>query len=309
MTATGTVLVTGVEGMIGYAVAARLLRAGRQVVGMDLHIRSATDLDVPVVAADLSDVHALYGTLVRHGVSAIVHCGAISGPMLARDDPHGLLRTNVVGTLNILEATRRLGLRRLVFCSSLAVYGRNDGSVLHEDAPLLAIDTYGASKIAAEALVSAYITQHEVPAVSARLAWVYGPRRRTSCAIRTMLQDAMAGRATYLAGRSSAMRQYVHAEDVASALLALLDADGLERDVYNVSGNDYRSLTQVAGIVRDLFPEADITIGEVDDPTDPPMGPLSTAALTQDTGWTPAISLDQGVADYRDWLAAERDPG
>ena len=169
---TDVVLVTGVEGMIGYAVAAHLREAKTGVVGIDQRIDGAAALGVPLYRADLRDVHVLYDALVTHKCTAIVHCGAISGPMLARDDPEFLFQTNVAGTLNILEASRRLQLRRLVFCSSLMVYGANDGSALHEGSPLLACDTYGASKVAAEAMVNAYAAQHGVDAVSARLAWV-----------------------------------------------------------------------------------------------------------------------------------------
>lgn len=305
---TGAVLVTGVEGMIGYAVAARLAQSGRPVVGMDRHIRDARDLGIATVVADLSDIHALYGMLTAHEVRSIVHCGAISGPMLAKDDPYGLIQINVTGTLNILEACRRLQLERLVFCSSLMVYGASQSSPLREDAPLRATDAYGASKIAAEALVNAYIAAHGVDAVSARLAWVYGPRRQTPCSIRRMLTDAMAGRSTQFLTGASALRQYVHVEDVASALVALLDAPVLKRRVYNVSGDDFRPFASVADAVRALVPNASISIGDTPDPEDPPMGQLSTEALRQDTAWRPALPLEEGLARYRDWLAQNESP-
>ena len=304
---TDSVMVTGVEGMIGYAVAARLRDMGLTVVGTDHRLVEAPDLGVPLVKADLSDVHALYGTLAAHRCTAIVHCGAISGPMLARDDPAALMQTNVVGTLNVLEATRRLGLRRIVVCSSLMVYGPNDGSALDEDSPLLATDTYGASKLAAEAMVRAYAADHGVDAVMARLAWVYGPRRQTACGIRRLLEDAIAGRATRFDSGSSAMRQYVHVEDVASALIALLQAPkGAARLVYNVSGGDYRPFPEVTDLVRDLFPSADIAMGDAPDPEDPPLGPLSIEAIGRDIGWRPAISLSTGLASYADWLRARQ---
>ena len=304
---TDSVMVTGVEGMIGYAVAARLRDMGLTVVGTDHRLVEAPDLGVPLVKADLSDVHALYGTLAAHRCTAIVHCGAISGPMLARDDPAALMQTNVVGTLNVLEATRRLGLRRIVVCSSLMVYGPNDGSALDEDSPLLATDTYGASKLAAEAMVRAYAADHGVDAVMARLAWVYGPRRQTACGIRRMLEDAIAAKATRFESGSSAMRQYVHVEDVASALVALLQApERAGQLAYNVSGGDYRPFPEVTDLVRDLFPSADIAIGDAPDPEDPPMGPLSIEAIERDIGWRPALQLSIGLASYAAWLRARR---
>jgi len=142
----GSVLVTGVEGMIGYAVALHLREAGVPVVGLDQRVADSADLGVPVLQADLDNTHALYGALVEHRCRAVVHCGAVSGPMLTRDDPEFLFRTNVTGTLNVLEAARRLHLRRVVFCSSLMVYGANDGSLLAEDSPLRPSDAYGFSK-------------------------------------------------------------------------------------------------------------------------------------------------------------------
>lgn len=298
------VLVTGVEGLIGHAVAVQLRDAGLRPVGADRRIADAADLGIPIVEADLGDLHALYGTLAAHGCGAVVHCGAVSGPMLARGDPAGLMRTNVVGTLDVLEAARRLGLRRVVVCSSLMVYGPNDGSPLDEDSPLEAADTYGASKVAAEALVRAYASEHGVDAVMARLAWVYGPRRQTACGIRRMVEDALAGRPTRFASGASAMRQYVHVDDAASALVALLRAPRLARLAYNVSGGDYRPFGEVVGVVRALFPAADIAVGDAPDREDPPMGPLSIAAIERDVGWRPSIPLEAGIASYADWLRA-----
>ena len=303
-TVTEGVLVTGVEGMIGYAVAARLNGAGFCVVGADRRIGDAAGLGIPVVEADLGDLHALYGTLATHRCGAVVHCGAVSGPMLARDDPAGLMRTNVVGTLNVLEAARRLGLRRVVVCSSLMVYGPNDGTALDENSPLDAADTYGASKVAAEAVVRAYAAEHGVDAVMARLAWVYGPRRQTACGIRQMILDALTGCPTRFASGSSAMRQYVHVDDVASALVALLTAPRPPRLAYNVSGGDYRPFREVVDLVRALFPAADVVVGDAADPEDPPMGPLSIAAIERDVGWRPVVPLEAGLASYAEWLRA-----
>jgi len=298
----GSVLVTGVEGMIGYAVALHLREAGVPVVGLDQRVADSADLGVPVLQADLDNTHALYGALVEHRCTAVVHCGAVSGPMLARDDPEFLFRTNVTGTLNVLEAARRLHLRRVVFCSSLMVYGANDGSLLTEDSPLRPSDAYGFSKVAAEAIVEAYAAHHGIDAVSARLAWVYGPRRRTACVIRTLLSDAMAGRPTRISTGAAAMRQYVHVDDIAEALTALLRAERIERRAYNLSGGDYRPFGEIVELISELCPGADAVVEDTPDPEDPHMGPLSIAAIERDLGWTPKLSLADGLRHYRDWL-------
>jgi UDP-glucuronate 4-epimerase len=298
-----TVLVTGVEGMIGYAVAERLRNKGWSVVGMDQRLGGAQALGVPVYKAELRDTHAIYSVLSEHACDAIVHCGAISGPMLVRDNPVLVFESNTLGTLNLLEAARRLRVKRFVFVSSLMVYGANDGSPLWEESPVRALEPYGASKIAAEAMVGAYTAQHGLDAVSARLAWVYGPRRQTVCAIRMMLQNALSGRPTALPSGRNVFRQYVHVHDVADALIALLEAPSLSRRVYNVSGGDYRPFTEIVDIVREIAPEARVQVGDAPDPDDPLMGPLSIAAIAQDLGWAPSIPLRDGLLAYRDWLA------
>jgi UDP-glucuronate 4-epimerase len=298
------VLVTGVEGLIGYAVAKRLLGSGTAVIGMDQRIHDAATLGMATIQADLGDVHALYAAFLHHRCTGTVHCGAISGPMLAREAPELLFRTNVTGTLNLLEAARHAGADRFVFCSSLMVYGANDGSTLHEDSPLRPSDAYGASKVAAETIVNAYAAHHGLVAVSTRLAWVYGPRRQTPCGLRTMLSDALAGRPTRLASGRSAIRQYVHVDDVAAALIALLQAPHLPRRVYNVSGGDFRPFVEVVDAVRQLFPSADISVGDARDPDDPPMGPLSIAAISEDIGWKPSIPFAEGLRNYAEWLRA-----
>src|SRR5688572_6585432 len=100
------VLVTGSNGLIGYALSARLLDLGRDVVGMDLVRLPGDPAAFDLVEGDLLDVHCLHATLRRYDVGAIVHCGGVSGPMLARDNPFHVFQTNVDGTLNVCEAAR-----------------------------------------------------------------------------------------------------------------------------------------------------------------------------------------------------------
>ena len=119
----GSVLITGVNGMIGYALARRLAAAGRSVVGMDRVAPTEGELGCAIVLGDLADPHRLHWAIRQHAVDRIVHCAAASGPMLLRDNPFQLLETNVHGTLHLLEAARVEGVRRVVFMSSISAYG------------------------------------------------------------------------------------------------------------------------------------------------------------------------------------------
>jgi UDP-glucuronate 4-epimerase len=146
-----SVLVTGVSGLIGYAVAAELARQGRDVFGFVR--RPFHEGSFPTYEADLSDIHRLHGFFREHSVDSIVHRGALSGPMVARDNPHGICRTNIMGAANILEVARIQGVRRVIYTSSTATYGNTPPRPVGERTELRPIGVYRASKASGEYLV------------------------------------------------------------------------------------------------------------------------------------------------------------
>src|SRR5919206_1452725 len=136
-----TVLVTGLGGLIGAAVARRLLREGRPLVGMDREVSSG--LPFPVLRHDLPDAHRLHEAIVRFGVDRVVHAGGISGPMLLRDAPARVCDINLIGLVDTLEAARIHGLKRVVWFSSIMAYGeRPDLLPVTEGAPLRPLTVY-----------------------------------------------------------------------------------------------------------------------------------------------------------------------
>ncbi|MCC6206256.1 MAG: NAD(P)-dependent oxidoreductase, partial [Hyphomicrobiales bacterium] len=162
-----TVLLTGASGLIGRYVHRMLRERGDKVVAID---RIAGD---DVLACDLSEVHRLHE--LGSEATAIIHCGAISGPMVARDNPYLIVQSNIVGTANILELARVKGMRRVVYCSSVSAFGNTPAGLdlVPEDVVLKPTSVYGASKAAGEQLLEGYRQQHGVDSVSLRPGWVY----------------------------------------------------------------------------------------------------------------------------------------
>jgi UDP-glucuronate 4-epimerase len=118
-------LVTGAGGLVGRTVAAQLRDRGDYVIGID---RAASgEGDERIIDCDLRDIHRLHQLASNPNLDTIIHCGAHSGPMVARDNPHDLVAVNVVGTANVLEVARIRRLRRIVNCSSVSVYGSTVG--------------------------------------------------------------------------------------------------------------------------------------------------------------------------------------
>jgi UDP-glucuronate 4-epimerase len=295
-----TILLTGAAGLIGRVLHKRLVERGNTVIAVDR-------LEGPdIIACDLTEVHRLHELGAE--AEAVLHCGAISGPMVARDNPHLIVQSNIVGTANILELARIRKMRRVVFLSSVSAYGNTPAGIdpVPEDVVLSPTSVYGASKVAGEALINAYYRQHGVDGISLRPAWVYGPGRTTACAIRTMIEDAQAGRRTHFPFGRDFYRQYVHVDDVADAVLLALDAAHFVQRAYTITGDSFLTLAQVAETVRKVLPDADITMEAGRDPVDDVQARFDISAAVSDLGCRPRIALEDGIRSYAAWLAARR---
>jgi UDP-glucuronate 4-epimerase len=297
-------LVTGAAGLIGSAVLAKLRAQGRRALGVDL----APKPEQPdVERADLTDIHRLHAIARNAGVGAIVHCGAVSGPMVMIENPHGIIQTNVVGTVNILELARIHRMRRVVFCSSASAYGPASGPLtpdgaLDENTPLRPSSVYGATKVACEALIQGYRVQHKMDAVSIRLSWVYGPGRTTDCVVRTMIQNTLNGKATHLPFGREFPRQFIYVEDASDALIAALDAPVCPGAVYNATGGVSVTLGELAGLVRAALGGGDIVVEAGPDPLDDLQHRLDISAIARDLGFHPKVALPEGISRYAAWL-------
>lgn len=304
---TGAVLVTGVGGLIGHAVAALLVAQGRTVIALDRV--PVPDAPCPVLQHEIGDVHRLHELVQRHGIGRIVHAGGISGPMVAPEEPAKVLAVNLGGLVDMLEVARIHGIARIAWFSSILAYAQTGGEApVTEDAPLGADEAYGASKVAGEAVLRAYAVAHGVEGVCFRVASCYGPGRTTSCFIRALVENALAGRPTRVPDAARRDRQHVHVADVAQAVVAALDAPGsLPRAAYNLGPGAALTAAEVARQVGQGVPgvvlEEDATVPLANSFN---LGPLDVAAARRDLGFAPRTSLAEGAAQVAAWLRAGR---
>jgi nucleoside-diphosphate-sugar epimerase len=299
-------LLTGVSGFIGWPIANALARDGIRVVGIDL-ARPVDPIDGwDFVQGDFGDAHRIYSLIDRHKVKTIVHTGGVSGPMLARDDPYAICKANVIGTINLLEAARVTGIGRFVFCGSAFAYGDTPPAPVPDDPPLRATDVYGATKGASDLLLRAYRKQHGLDAVSLRISNGYGPRRRTRCAIRIMLENALDGQPTHMTWGGGYRRAYLYVDDAVRAVVAAVRSAGFPQWSYNVAGAQFPLMNDVADVVRKLIPGAVITMKDGVDDLGYRREALDISAAARDLGWTPQFSIERGIASYLEWIKNQR---
>ena len=296
-----TILVTGAAGLIGQRVAEMLMSEGRPVLATD---RAASpDGTMKIELADLTDAAALDG-LVGREIAGIIHCGAISGPMLGRDDPAGTIAINVQGTVNLLACGRRHGIGRFVHCSSVSAYGATPSglALVSPSAPLSAIDIYGASKAAADILVRTYASDYGLDAVTLRIGWVYGPRRRTRSLLHRLIRDALDSRPTRVEHNGQYRVQMIHVDDVARGLIAAFNQPALTARAFNLTAGTRVAMIELADAVRRQLPAAEISFTPGVIYTDVEQALFDIAATFNSLDWSPRVTLDEGVAGYVEWL-------
>lgn len=300
------ILVTGIAGFIGMPVANRLAALGSRVIGLDLGQPEQPLQRCQVVVGDFCDQELLADLLERYTIDTVVHAGGVSGPMLFRDRPMAVCSANVIGTIGLLEASRVAGVERFVYCSSAMAFGNTPPAPVPDDAPIQAKDLYGATKGASDLLLRAFRMQYGLDAVSLRISNGYGPRRRTRCAIRQMIEDALDGKPTHMTWGGGYGRAYLYVDDAVSAIVAAVRAECIKQWAYNIASEQFAMMEEVAAVVRKLLPGIEITMQPGVDELGYRREALDISAAKRDLGWEPRFSLEQGIAEYIEWIKAER---
>jgi nucleoside-diphosphate-sugar epimerase len=298
-----TILITGASGLVGYPLSKLLAARGDRVVGLDPADPPAAIDGVTHIGEGFGDYAAMLALLQEHEIGRIVHAGGISGPMLANDAPHLITGTNLVSTLDLAEAAYRTGVARFVYCSSGSAYGVTPDSPVREDTPFRPTTLYGATKAASDLVLMAYRAEYGLDAIGLRYSSVYGPRRTTDCAIRTMIEDAMSGRETKLDWGAGEFWPFVYVEDIVAATAAAVHAPPTSQYAYNVAGPDMPAVQRIAELVFESFPNALVELGS--NPRRDKRERFDLSAAERDLGWTPEWTIERGVAAYIEWFLSQ----
>ena len=317
------ILVTGGAGYIGSIVAGQLLAAGHEVVVLD-NLSKGHLAAVPeqgrLVEADLLDADAVQRVLGDGGYAGVLHFAALSlvGESVAHPDRY--YRNNVCGTLNLLDAMRASGVPRLVFSSTAAVYGEPTEVPIPETAPPRPINPYGASKLAIDQLIAFTTAAYGLSAVSLRYFNVAGASGLLGEAhapethlIPLVLQTALGRRAAvsvygtdYPTPDGTAIRDYIHVDDLARAhLLALEAARPGVHQVYNLGNGAGFSVREVVETARRVTGRAIPAVESGRRPGDPPVLVASSERIRSELAWRPAkADLGTIIADAWAWFQA-----
>jgi UDP-glucose 4-epimerase len=297
-------LVTGGAGYIGSIVAGQLIGAGHEVVvfdNLERGHREAVPPEADLVVADLLDRDALT-RLIDPGFDGVLHFAALAlvGESVAR--PERYYRTNVGGTLNLLDAMRVAGVDRLVFSSTCAVYGQPDEVPIPESAPPRPANAYGASKLAVDGMIGDFCLAHGLGAVSLRyfnVAGASGERGEDhdpeTHLIPNILRTAVGINecvevygTDYPTPDGTAIRDYIHIEDLSAAhVLALEGARSGEHRIFNLGNGNGFSVREVIAAAASVTGASIPTREAPRRPGDPPMLVAASQKIRSELGWEP----------------------
>lgn len=252
--ADGPVLITGGAGFIGSHLTDALLAKGHAVRVLDdlsTGKRSNLPLDNPRVELIVGDVaDAAVVAQAMAGCSAVAHLAAVASVQASVDDPVRTHQSNFIGTLNVCEAMRQSGVKRVLFASSAAVYGNNgEGESIDEDTPKAPLTPYAVDKLASEQYFDFYRRQHGLEPVIFRFFNIFGPRQDPSSpysgVISIFSERALKGLPITVFGDGEQTRDFVYVEDLVDLLVQAIEKPGVEAGAVNVGWNQATTLKQM----------------------------------------------------------------
>ena len=318
-------LVTGGAGYIGSVVAARLAGAGHDVTVLDSLARghrAAVPDDCDFVEADLLDLEAVTKA-VGQGFDGVLHFAALALVAESVDHPERYHRGNFVATLNLLDAMRAGGVKRLVFSSTCATYGEPETVPISEDEPPSPVNSYGNSKLAVDRMIADECRAHGLGAISLRYFNVagasgrYGEDHEPETHLIPLILRAAAGLrksvsifgTDYPTPDGTAVRDYIHVEDLADAHTLALDAvtEGTHQVLNLGNGNGF-SVREVIAAAKSVTGVDFEVIEEPRRPGDPPELVAASEKVRRVLGWEPRKpEIETMIADAWAWHQANPD--
>lgn len=299
-------LVTGGAGFVGSNIVEHLLRENHEVVVLDNLLsgyRENLFADVPFIEGDIRDESALLKA--AQGVEVIFHLAASVGNKRGIDHPIDDSEINVIGTLKVLEAARKVGARKVVFSSSAGVFGELKTLPIREDHPVDPDSPYGVSKLAAEKMCLAYHKLYGLEAACLRYFNVYGVRQRFDSYgnvipifAHRILQDSP----VLIYGDGEQTRDFVNVRDIVQAnyKAGLSNASG----AFNIGSGASITINELVHKMRDISGRNAVIEHAASRPGDVRDSLADISAANQAFGYAPSVGFDEGLAEYMAW--AER---
>jgi len=314
-----SILVTGAAGFIGFHVARMFLDRGERVVGID-NLNDYYDVSLKearlarlreyhnfsFAKLDVADRDQIFDLVESHpDLRDVIHLAAQAGVRYSLQDPFCYIDANVMGTLVVLEAVRRVrGLRGMVYASSSSVYGANTKQPFSVGDPVdHPVSLYGATKRSCELIAESYTRLYGLPITGLRFFTVYGPWGRPDMAAYLFTRAILAGEPIQVFNEGRMARDFTYIDDIVAGIGAAADRPAAigEHRIYNLGNHRPEQLLDFIGVLERLLGRTAIKrllpmqLGDV------PASYADIETARRDLGFEPRVTIETGLAAFVEW--------
>lgn len=300
------ILVTGGAGFIGSHLSEKLIAGGNEVAVLDSFVGSKPENAPEGAEIIRHDITKQLEPRLLQGCGAVFHLAADPSVRTSAENARENFQANALGTFNVLEAARAAGVKKFVFTSTSAVYGKAEIMPTPETHPAIPVSNYGAGKLAGEAYCASFAYTYGMKSTVLRLANIFG-ERSTHGVMFDFYQKLRKGpERMEILGNGKQSKSYLHVSDCVSAILLASEKQGKIFDIFNVGSGEQRTVDEIAQLVAKemgLSPSFHHTGGSggwVGDVSEMLLDVKKIRAL----GWKPQVSFEEGVSRYIKWLEA-----
>lgn len=314
------VLVTGAEGFIGSHLVEKLVQLGAGVTALVQYnsfnrwgwidtFDKGLKNEIEVYMGDIREYDNI--SRVVAGKDVVLHLAALIAIPYSYQSPAAYVRTNVEGTLNVMEACRVHGIRKVVHTSTSEVYGTAQYVPIDENHPLQGQSPYSASKIGADKIVESYYRSFSLPAATIRPFNTFGPRQSARAVIPTIISQVLAGKKTIRMGSLTPTRDFTFVRDTANGFIRIAEVDESVGQVINLGTNREISVGDLAEMIIGLTGKK-VSIECEDErlrPEKSEVGRLwsDNRKAIEMLGWKPEYTLEAGLKETIEWTGSNLD--
>ncbi len=313
------ILITGADGFIGSHLTEALVREGYKVRAFVYYNSFNSWGWLDQCAADVKGKFEVFSGDIRdpHGVkqamkdcSAVLHLAALIAIPYSYHSPDTYVETNIKGTLNVLQAARELGVKRIIHTSTSEVYGTAQYVPIDEKHPLQGQSPYSASKIGADQLAHSFYSSFKLPVVTIRPFNTYGPRQSARAVIPTIITQIARGRKEIELGSTMPTRDFSYISDTVNGFVKALQSDSGAGEVINLGSNFEVSIGQIANLIAKSF-NTEIEIVTKQERLRPDNSEVErlwadNSKAEQLFSWSPSYvqlqGLEKGIKETIDWF-------
>jgi dTDP-glucose 4,6-dehydratase len=309
------VLVTGAEGFIGSNLTEELAKQGAEIRAFIFYnsfgrwgwfdqTEAALSRNIEIFPGDIRDPHRINEAVNDQEI--VLHLASLIGIPYSYHAPDSYIDTNVKGTLNILNACRSAGVKRVIYTSTSEVYGTALYVPIDEKHPLQPQSPYSASKIAAENIALSFYYSFKLPVSVLRPFNTYGPRQSARAIIPTVISQIYAGKKTIELGNLTPTRDFNYVKDTANAFIRLAESSKVDGEVFNAGSGKEISMKDLVELIRRITGR-NVEVVQKQERLRPQKSEVErllcdNTKIKQQCGWEPTVALEQGLDLTCKWI-------